>query len=82
MSKINVSEVEELIQRIVVRMGDQSHPEIVHVLTKLFPNSPAMRLKSIAEDLADKRLNAISEFTNMIEADFVDREVFDTLSSA
>ena len=84
MTKIDVTteENQELIERIVVRMGDQSEPEIIHVMSQLFPNSPAMRLKSVAVDMAEKRMNAIGEFKNLLESDQVDEEVFRSLSSA
>lgn len=72
----------ELAQRIIVRMGDQKENEISSVLSKLFPNAPALRIKSVAEDLASKRINAEDEFLNLLGSDKVNREVFKALSSA
>jgi len=79
---LNEAETQALIDRIIVRMGNQSEPELMHVLTRLFPNSGAMRLKSVAEDLAEKRMNAEIEFKNLIESDSVDKNIFKALSSA
>lgn len=72
----------ELIKRIVVRMGDQTEPEILHVFSKLFPNSPVLRIKSVAQDLAGERINAENEFMNLLGSDEVDIDVFNSLSSA
>ena len=63
-------------------MGEQSEDEINHVMSVLFPSSPALRLKSVAQDLSHKRINAEVEFTNLLETDMVDIEVFNSLSSA
>lgn len=79
---VNDGENKALIDRIIARMGDQGAPEIMHVLSKLFPGSPAMRIKSVAEDLAEKRMNAEIEFINLLESDNVDIDVFNALSSA
>jgi len=79
---VNDPHYDELINRIVVRMGDQSTGEITHVLKVLSPNSPILRIKSVAEDLADKRLNGVEEFKNLLSASSVDMETFNALSSA
>ena len=40
----------ELAERIVTRLMDQGLDEIIHVLSKLFPNSKVMRIRSTAVD--------------------------------
>ncbi|MHA2249124.1 MAG: hypothetical protein ACXAD7_02120 [Candidatus Kariarchaeaceae archaeon] len=72
----------ELAKRIVLRLIGQSQPEIMHVLQKLFPNSPAMRSRSVADDLSASHDNAEGEFLGLIESDEVDISIFETLSSA
>ncbi|RMG38676.1 MAG: hypothetical protein D6732_04960 [Methanobacteriota archaeon] len=71
-----------LIERIVIRLTEQGKDEIFYVLSKLFPEAKAMRLRSTAEDLAEKRDNRLSEFMNLVEIEPVDMEIFRSLSSA
>ncbi|MHA2091151.1 MAG: hypothetical protein ACW98K_09855 [Candidatus Kariarchaeaceae archaeon] len=72
----------ELAHRIVLRLIGQAQPEIMYVLQSLFPNSPAMRMRSVADDLSGSRDNAEGEFMELLETDEAEIEVFETLSSA
>ncbi len=72
----------KLIERIVIRLSSQGNEEIFHVLSKLFPEAKTMRLRSMAEDLAEKRDNRLSEFLGLVEIEPVDTSVFESLSSA
>ncbi len=75
-------ETEPLIDRIVIRLSGQGKEEIFHVLSRLFPEAKPMRLRSTAEDLAEKRDNRLSEFKNLIEIEPVDMSIFNSLSNA
>ncbi len=73
---------DELVERIVIRLTDQGYDEVFQVLSKLFPKAKAMRLRSMSEDLSEKRDNRLIEFNNLIEMEPLDLELFNTLSSA
>ncbi|MDH5402557.1 MAG: hypothetical protein OEZ01_06130 [Candidatus Heimdallarchaeota archaeon] len=79
---LNIDNNKELARRIMVRLTEQSEPEIMHTLSKLFPKAPAMRLRSMAEDLGQKRITAENEFFDQFESNFVDKSIFNILSSA
>lgn len=72
----------ELANRIVTRMMDQGQDEIIHVLSKLFPNSKVMRIRSTAVDFANKNESGVVEFLGLFETDEVDNDIFNNLSGA
>ncbi len=83
-SKILLDEIpnRDLAKRIVLRLLGQGLPEVMYVLQMLFPNSPAMRIRSMAEDLSANHDNAEGEFLGLIESDEAETDVFEGLSSA
>ncbi len=80
--ELNENDNKELAERILVRLLNQGEAEITHVLSKLFPNAPVMRVKSMANDFASKRDTSGTEFSNLLETDPVDTEIFEMLSGA
>ncbi len=79
---LNEGNNKELARRIVTRMLGQGEEEIIFVLSKLFPNSKVMRIRSTAVDFAAKRENSEIEFFGLFESDEVDNDIFITISSA
>lgn len=72
----------DLAERIVTRMMNQGQEEIIHVLSKLFPNSKVMRIRSTAVDFANKNESGVGEFLGLFETDEVDNNIFNILSGA
>lgn len=79
---LNEGNNKEYASRIATRLMDQGQDEIIHVLSKLFPHSKVMRIRSTATDFAAKRENSEIEFFGLFESDEVDNDVFINLSSA
>ncbi len=71
-----------LADRIGTRMMDQGESEVRHVLTQLFPNSPTMRINSMANDFGSNRDTAKIELMNTFDSEVIDLEIFNILSSA
>lgn len=76
----NDAKVKSQIERIVIRLSSQGHDEIQHVLTLLFPSARPLGLSAVAEDLADNRDNRSIEFTNLVQSEVVDADIFKTLA--
>ena len=80
--ELNEGQNRNLAERIITRMMDQGESEVRHVLTQLFPNSPTMRINSMANDFGSGRDTAKIEIMNSFESEVVDLEIFNILSSA
>lgn len=75
---LKVKQETEKADRRLKEMKDED--AIIEVLEKVFPKSSAMRIKSLANDLAQDRQSSVDSFLYLIENDLVNTEAFNELT--